>query len=447
MDKAPDAFRTISEVAEALETPAHVLRFWESRFPQIKPVKRAGGRRYYRPADVALLAGIRHMLHVDGMTIRGVQKVLREQGVRHVAALGGADVSQMELETDTGDLAEGAMALDVEPVAQIVPFDSMPRRTPDRPAGAGASVQPLFAPTESLAPPETEPGFIAFTTPRPRDRHPPAAEQATLPFDAPLADRSASDEARATPFAGDDAAHDVPMDVFPSSARDDDHLESGASAAPGVATSVPQADVAEADLSTTWTLAETITEIVIETDLAYSFATDAAPPGRAPPEASASLPEAAVTDGDSTAPDVGESLTSDASTPDQSEGAEAAALDFAGVHLSAWPAPETDADPTLLPDLSLLAASSDDTVTHVLEPAAPDSGATDLSAFDRPQRPAAPAALPEVALASVAPRLRALSTPPARARLSSDTRQHLTELHSRLGLLHAQMAEALRLRR
>lgn len=89
MDKSPEAFRTISEVAELLDTPAHVLRFWESRFPQIRPVKRAGGRRYYRPSDVALLAGIRKLLHDDGMTIRGVQKVLREHGVRHVAGLSG----------------------------------------------------------------------------------------------------------------------------------------------------------------------------------------------------------------------------------------------------------------------------------------------------------------------------------------------------------------------
>ena len=90
MDKSPEAFRTISEVAETLETPAHVLRFWESRFPQIRPVKRAGGRRYYRPADVALLTGIKRLLHDEGMTIRGVQKILREQGVRHVAGLAGA---------------------------------------------------------------------------------------------------------------------------------------------------------------------------------------------------------------------------------------------------------------------------------------------------------------------------------------------------------------------
>ncbi|MFN7270156.1 MAG: MerR family transcriptional regulator, partial [Cereibacter sp.] len=87
MEKSRDAFRTIGEVADLLGTPAHVLRFWESRFPQIRPVKRAGGRRYYRPSDVALLSGIKRLLHGDGLTIRGVQKVLRENGIRHVMAL------------------------------------------------------------------------------------------------------------------------------------------------------------------------------------------------------------------------------------------------------------------------------------------------------------------------------------------------------------------------
>lgn len=100
MDKSPEAFRTISEVAEALETPAHVLRFWETRFPQIRPVKRAGGRRYYRPADVALLTGIKRLLHDEGLTIRGVQKLLREQGVRHVADLGGVGDYPHEDEVD-----------------------------------------------------------------------------------------------------------------------------------------------------------------------------------------------------------------------------------------------------------------------------------------------------------------------------------------------------------
>ncbi len=88
MAKSRDAFRTISEVADWLETPAHVLRFWESKFPQIKPVKRAGGRRYYRPEDMALLGGIKTLLHDQGMTIKGAQKMIRDMGVRHVAALG-----------------------------------------------------------------------------------------------------------------------------------------------------------------------------------------------------------------------------------------------------------------------------------------------------------------------------------------------------------------------
>jgi DNA-binding transcriptional MerR regulator len=87
MAKSADAFRTISEVADWLETPAHVLRFWESKFSQVKPVKRAGGRRYYRPADMKLLGGIKQLLHEDGLTIKGVQKILREQGVKHVAGL------------------------------------------------------------------------------------------------------------------------------------------------------------------------------------------------------------------------------------------------------------------------------------------------------------------------------------------------------------------------
>uniref|UniRef100_UPI001CD2DA61 MerR family transcriptional regulator n=1 Tax=Xinfangfangia pollutisoli TaxID=2865960 RepID=UPI001CD2DA61 len=110
MDKSPEAFRTISEVAEALETPAHVLRFWESRFPQIRPVKRAGGRRYYRPSDVALLSGIKRLLHDEGMTIRGVQKILREQGIRHVSGL-------IEDEVSAEEIALGAAMAELDPGA------------------------------------------------------------------------------------------------------------------------------------------------------------------------------------------------------------------------------------------------------------------------------------------------------------------------------------------
>jgi len=86
-NKAPDAFRTISEVAEELDLPQHVLRFWESRFHEIKPMKRGGGRRYYRPDDIDLLRGIRHLLYGEGYTIRGVQRILREQGNKFVQAV------------------------------------------------------------------------------------------------------------------------------------------------------------------------------------------------------------------------------------------------------------------------------------------------------------------------------------------------------------------------
>ncbi|WP_439925087.1 MerR family transcriptional regulator [Nitrobacter sp. JJSN] len=87
MDKAPDAFRTISEVAADLDVPQHVLRFWETRFAQIKPMKRSGGRRYYRPDDVDLLRGIRHLLYSEGYTIRGVQRILKEHGIKSVQGL------------------------------------------------------------------------------------------------------------------------------------------------------------------------------------------------------------------------------------------------------------------------------------------------------------------------------------------------------------------------
>ena len=85
--KAPEAFRSISEVADELDLPQHVLRFWESRFHDIKPMKRGGGRRYYRPDDVHLLRGIRHLLYGEGYTIRGVQRILREQGAKFVAVV------------------------------------------------------------------------------------------------------------------------------------------------------------------------------------------------------------------------------------------------------------------------------------------------------------------------------------------------------------------------
>lgn len=117
MDKAPDAFRTISEVADDLKVPQHVLRFWESRFTQIKPMKRAGGRRYYRPDDVDLLRGIHHLLYGEGYTIRGVQRILKDQGVKFVETVwqeGAAQPPHGPQDHEDGD-AESAELPDDEP--------------------------------------------------------------------------------------------------------------------------------------------------------------------------------------------------------------------------------------------------------------------------------------------------------------------------------------------
>jgi DNA-binding transcriptional MerR regulator len=105
IEKAPGAFRTISEVAQELELPQHVLRFWESRFHEIRPMKRGGGRRYYRPEDLDLLRGIRHLLYGEGYTIRGVQRLLREQGVNFVQNVwqpGAPQPSRQAGEEDVG---------------------------------------------------------------------------------------------------------------------------------------------------------------------------------------------------------------------------------------------------------------------------------------------------------------------------------------------------------
>ena len=103
MSKSADAFRTISEVAEWLDLPAHVLRFWESKFSQIKPVKRAGGRRYYRPRDMQLIGGLKKLLHDDGMTIRGAQKLLKENGVQHVIDLSPPLEAGLEAEIEPNE--------------------------------------------------------------------------------------------------------------------------------------------------------------------------------------------------------------------------------------------------------------------------------------------------------------------------------------------------------
>lgn len=127
MDKAPDAYRTISEVADDLDLPQHVLRFWETRFGQIRPLKRGGGRRYYRPEDIDLLKGIRHLLYGEGYTIRGVQRIIKESGVKAIQALGRG---------------EGAAALQKPKGPEIIdPLDRAPPL-----AHEGGAVATLAAP-------------------------------------------------------------------------------------------------------------------------------------------------------------------------------------------------------------------------------------------------------------------------------------------------------------
>lgn len=145
MSKSPDAFRTISEVAEWLGIQTHVLRFWESKFTQIKPVKRAGGRRYYRPADMLLIGGIKRLLHDDGLTTKGVQKILREKGVSYVSELSqGLDETAPEVTLDHAP----APAADIGTVVSLTQ-PNMAEPSPARKDDGGQFSMDLGAPTEA----------------------------------------------------------------------------------------------------------------------------------------------------------------------------------------------------------------------------------------------------------------------------------------------------------
>lgn len=171
MSKSADAFRTISEVAEWLDTPAHVLRFWESKFTQVKPVKRAGGRRHYRPSDMRLLGGIKKLLHDDGMTIKGVQKILREQGIKHVSSLCELSLGD-EIDTDEVMLEDVPAS---EPIDTVVPFtkpeatsdaDDTPEVSDPQSASEAQTSQVEMAYEDALAdPPANEPELTETTTP------------------------------------------------------------------------------------------------------------------------------------------------------------------------------------------------------------------------------------------------------------------------------------------
>ena len=159
MSKSPDAFRTISEVADWLGVQAPVLRFWESRFNQVKPVKRAGGRRYYRPNDMRLLGGIKKLLHEDGITIKGVQRILREQGVAHVAALSQGLDEVAEPETPQNDSVVVPFTSKSAPASEQIDLDlgdSAPKSTPPQAAEA-PQAKPAV---QEQAAPQPEPEYL-----------------------------------------------------------------------------------------------------------------------------------------------------------------------------------------------------------------------------------------------------------------------------------------------
>ncbi|MBS0248844.1 MAG: MerR family transcriptional regulator [Proteobacteria bacterium] len=174
-NKAPDAFRTISEVADELDLPQHVLRFWESRFSEIKPMKRGGGRRFYRPDDIDLLRGIRHLLYGEGYTIRGVQRILREQGIEFVQTIwqeGAAPAPSDEDVEDVEEAFEDEEEAEEEPrglrdrIASLIgrdlnePGDDSERQEPPMQSAPMPRIDPgerIFAPAVADRPAVSEP--------------------------------------------------------------------------------------------------------------------------------------------------------------------------------------------------------------------------------------------------------------------------------------------------
>jgi DNA-binding transcriptional MerR regulator len=165
LEKAPDAFRTISEVADDLDIPQHVLRFWESRFAQIKPMKRAGGRRYYRPDDVDLLRGIRHLLYGEGYTIRGVQRILKEHGGRFVQSVWQAGAEQPQPAAEDFAPEAGVQAPSAQPSAAAERREPPIFRPSDEPmetpsmrgeAAPGRAIFPAAAASRDMEPGVTQ---------------------------------------------------------------------------------------------------------------------------------------------------------------------------------------------------------------------------------------------------------------------------------------------------
>ncbi|NKX37429.1 MerR family transcriptional regulator [Rhodobacteraceae bacterium R_SAG4] len=257
MSKSPDAFRTISEVAEWLDVPAHVLRFWESKFTQVKPVKRAGGRRYYRPTDMLLLGGIQNLLHDKGLSIKDAQALLREEGIQHVQSLSKPldgeeeDESPIEAKPASKWVDPAAAAPEAEklrrPVVDREPLgeeEHAPRKVappapPPYPAGPTQAAPTPAAPGADAPQADVAPSApVEAPLPASDTAHAPASTSHEVESPAPAAAPQASEDVAPTGPASDD---DTPIaDNAPSTTLED----MGAVPAAPSPTAAPQSDVA-----------------------------------------------------------------------------------------------------------------------------------------------------------------------------------------------------------
>ncbi|HVW72535.1 MAG TPA: MerR family transcriptional regulator [Rhizomicrobium sp.] len=204
--KSAEAFRTISEVAIELDVPQHVLRFWESRFAQVRPVKRAGGRRYYRPEDIDLLKGIRALLYSDGLTIRGVQKILKERGLRHVADLGRG-----------GPRAGEPQVQVVEKIVYIEKPVAAPAPPPPAPKPAKKRANHLRAVPDTLDLP-----FFDFPQSAPPSREFPVLDAApAMPAVETVIESVAAPEAEPESAVESEIAQDMAAEPIVEAAQDD----------------------------------------------------------------------------------------------------------------------------------------------------------------------------------------------------------------------------------
>jgi len=286
MTKSADAFRTISEVAEWLGVQTHVLRFWESKFSQVNPVKRAGGRRYYRPSDMLLLGGIRKLLHEDGMTIKGVQKILREEGMAHVADL-SRPLDEVTAGQVDGDLVAGGgdVEADMAPSIEAVP--------------EAADVTPIAAPNEAAKAPEPSPApsFLSDMpepdTPTQEDT-PPAVAAAAAEQEPEAASPAPPPEPEPEPMATLDAEPEAaPVPSFMRREAEDSPLPEAAEPAsdePAPVEAAPVEDI-PASVADEPALNEDIAAQAPAAAPLPSFMTDRSAPQEAPVAATEQLQE------------------------------------------------------------------------------------------------------------------------------------------------------------